>query len=105
MSILEITSNNFQKEIENSNELILIEFYGTYCAPCKLLENEIKQLDLSNIKICKINIDNELNLALKYGVMSVPSLIFINKNNILEKHNGFLKKDEILKKINSLQNK
>ena len=103
MDIIEITSNNFKNEIENNSQFIILEFYGTYCAPCKQLENEIKQLDFSNIKIGKINIDNELDLALKYGIMSVPSLVFINNNNVLESHSGFLTKDEIAKKINSLQ--
>lgn len=100
MNLIEVNSNNFDIEVEKSNEFILLDFYGTYCTPCKQLEQELKHLSLENIKICKINIDNELNLAIKYGIMSVPSLVLLKENKVLNKINGFITKDELIKKLN-----
>lgn len=85
---MEITKNNFQEEVINHKGLVLVDFYADWCAPCMMLKQSLIEIEKSkNIKICKINVDNEPELALKFGVSSIPHVIFY-KNGI--KYNGFL---------------
>ncbi len=76
--ILEITKNNFENEVLNSDRKVLVDFWATWCNPCRLMHPVLESLDKEandSIKIGKINIDNDVELATKYGVMSIPTFI------------------------------
>lgn len=83
--ILEITKNNFEKEVLNSDKKVLVDFWATWCNPCKLMHPVLENLDKEddeNIKIGKINIDNDVELAAKYGVMSIPTFILFENGEV-----------------------
>lgn len=107
MSVLKIDNQNFKKEVEEYTGLQLLEFYGEYCIPCKELEyilNEI-DLELKTIKISKISLEESMELALKFNITSIPTLVFLKENKLLKKVTGNIlqNKSKIIQLINSFK--
>ncbi len=95
-------------EKENFDELIgdgfhLVDFYAEWCGPCKMLGPILEELE--NIDIIKVNVDEHEDLARKYGVMSIPTIIFFKDGEILEQEVGFKSKEELEEMINNLNKK
>lgn len=101
-----ITKNNFDTEITNSNKPIILDVYATWCGPCQQMVPIIDELEQeygSKYKFAKLNVDESRELAIKYGVTSIPTFIFINeKNEIKGKETGYMSKDDLLGKITAL---
>ena len=100
---MEINKNSFEKEVINEKGLVLVDFYADWCAPCMMLKQSLQEIEKSHkIKICKINVDNEPELAVKFGVSSIPHVIFYKDG---KKYDGFLgyhtteEIEKIIKKI------
>lgn len=96
--------SNVKEEILNSNLPVLIDFYADWCGPCKALMPtilEIAEEYKDKIKVIKVNVDNEGELASEYGVMSIPTLVFIKNKEVVNKLIGFKSKEEILQMINN----
>lgn len=105
MSETNLNSNNFNEEITNTDKLVLIDFFATWCGPCKMLSPIIEEIsnEYSNsIKVCKANVDENQDLALKYNIMSVPTLIFLKNGEIVKSSVGFCTKSELDNIINEL---
>jgi len=102
MALLHLTDTNFKKEVLESNLPVLVDFWAPWCGPCKtiapLLEELAKDFD-SRIKIGKLNVEESPKTASHYGVMSVPTLIFVKKGKIIEQLVGALSKADLKKKI------
>lgn len=101
MKIVEVNNNNFEKEVLNSKETVLVDFNADWCGPCRLLKPSLEELanEKDNVKIVSINIDDEYELAEQYGVQSIPCLVLF-KNGKEEKRNvGLISKDEIISLI------
>ena len=97
MEIIHLDNNeDFDKYINNK---ILVDFYADWCGPCKMLSEVINNID-SNIKCLKVNVDDYRDLAVKYGVMSIPTIIIFDKGNEINKNIGFLSEEELKKFIN-----
>jgi len=79
VEILEVTTESFEKEVLESDKKVLIDFYADWCNPCKMLAPTIDEIasENENIKIVRINIDNEADLAVRYGIVSIPTLVVI----------------------------
>ena len=92
--------NDFERTI--SEGIVLVDFYASWCGPCRMLGPVIEDLqrDLSDLKIIKIDVDENQDLAMKYSVMSIPTLILFKDGNVIDKHQGFLPKEEIIEWIN-----
>ena len=78
MSALEITKENFQKEVLESEKPVLIDFWATWCGPCQLQGPELEKFEAeygAQVKVAKINVDEEPELAAKFGVASIPTLV------------------------------
>lgn len=101
MKIVEVNNNNFEKEVLNSKETVLVDFNADWCGPCRMLRPSLEELSNENdkVKIVSINIDDEYELAEQYGVQSIPCLVLF-KNGKEEKRNvGLISKDEIINLI------
>ena len=99
MTALNITTNNFNAEIMNSDKPVLIDFFATWCGPCKMVSPIVDQIAEENadIKVCKINIDEQSELASAFGVMSIPSLVALKDGKEITRTVGAVPKSNILK--------
>lgn len=101
MKVLEVNNENFEKEVLESEKPVLIDFFADWCGPCKMLSPIVEQIAEENdqIKVVKINIDNEQELAVKYGIMSIPTLVVIKNGQESSRSVGLISKEEILELI------
>ena len=98
MEILKVTSENFESEVLNSEKVVLVDFYADWCGPCKMLSPIVEKVaeENSDIKVVKINVDNAQDLAMKYQVMSIPTLVVIKNGKEINRHVGLIDKEEII---------
>ncbi len=91
--IKELETENFNNEIEKN--LVLVDFYATWCGPCKMMHPVIEEISKNNesLKILKVNVDNHDDLAREYMVMSIPTLMLFKDGKLVEKNIGFTPKD------------
>jgi thioredoxin 1 len=102
MSTAIINKSNFEDEVINSKLPVLVDFFATWCGPCKMLAPTIEEVEAENadnVKFCKIDIDEDAELAMKYGIMSVPTLMLFKGGEPVKKSIGVISKDELLELI------
>ena len=101
MEVLEVTSKNFEQEVLKSEKTVLIDFYADWCGPCKMLSPIVEQVAQENkdIKVVKINIDQEQDIAIKYEIMSIPTLVVIKNGNETNRSVGLIGKSDILELV------
>ncbi len=97
MSVLKITEENFEEEIINFPKISLVDFYADWCGPCKMQSPVIDKIaeEREDIKVGKINVDENQYLAEKYGVMSIPTLFIIKNGEIVKQFVGLTPKSQI----------
>lgn len=97
MSILEVTNENFEEEVLNSEKTVLVDFYADWCGPCKMMAPVVEKIASENadIKVRKINIDNEEELAIKYRVVSIPTFLVIKNGEEVNRIVGAVDKAEL----------
>ena len=102
MNIVELNNNNFEQEVLKSQIPVLIDFWSTWCGPCRMMAPVVdaiaKEKD-GEVKVCKVNIDENQALAEKYGVMSIPTFVIIKNGNETGRTIGVQSKEEIMKLI------
>ncbi len=98
MSVINITRNNFQNEIINSDKPVLLDFWAPWCGPCRMVGPILEEIagERSDIKIGKINVDEQPELASQFRVMSIPTLIVIKDGKIVNQSMGAKPKNTIL---------
>ncbi len=96
-NVLEVTSENFEKEVLESEKTVLIDFYAEWCGPCKRLSPIVEEVaaEETEVKFVKMNIDNCEDIAIEYQVMSIPTLVVIKDGKEVERSVGLIDKDKI----------
>ena len=98
MSVLKITSENYEEEVLKSDKPVLIDFYADWCGPCRMMSpiiDEIAKEKADSIKVGKINVDENQDLAMEYGVMSIPTIMIIKNGKVENTFVGVRDKNEI----------
>ena len=98
MKEVTITINNFEEEVLKSDKPVLVDFWASWCGPCKMLAPTIAEIAEENddIKVGKINVDDEPALARKFMIMSIPTLLVFKNGQIVNKGIGLMPKDSVL---------
>lgn len=95
--VIKVNSENFETEVLKSEKTVLIDFYADWCGPCKMLSPIVEQVasENNNIKVVKINIDDEQDLAVNYGIMSIPTLVVIKNGQEVNRTVGVIPESEV----------
>ena len=99
MNVKNITTENFAEEVLNSNVPVLVDFWATWCTPCKMMAPVIEKIGEEvgdRVKVCKINIDENSEIAEHYSVMSIPTFLVFQNGNIVGRSVGVQDKNEIM---------
>ena len=98
MNVIDVNEKNFEEEVLKSKKKVLVDFNADWCGPCRMLRPVIEQLsDNEDYKFVSINIDDEENLASKYGVMSIPCLVVFENGKEVKRSVGLIPKNEVEK--------
>ena len=98
MATVHLTKETFEQEVLNSDIQVLVDFWEEWCGPCKMIAPIVDEIanEVEDVKICKVNVDEQPELARKYFVMSIPTIIVFKDGKPAKRHVGALPKEEIL---------
>ncbi|MDE6475112.1 MAG: thioredoxin [Clostridia bacterium] len=101
MKVMELTKDNFDAEVVNSDKIVLIDFWASWCMPCRMLSPIVDEVAEENpqIKVCKVNVDKEGELAAAFQVSSIPMLVVIKDKKVIQTSVGVVSKEKILQMI------
>ena len=102
MAAMILNESNFEQEVLNSDLPVLVDFWASWCGPCKMLSPVIEQIseEAEGFKVGSVNVDEEMDLASKYGISSIPCLIVFKNGEEAARSAGVIPKDQILDLIN-----
>ena len=103
MKVIAVNNQNFEKEVLKSDKPVLVDFYADWCGPCKMLSPVVEEIanKNDNIKVVKLNVDEAQDIAIEYGVMSIPTLVIIKNGVETNRSVGVMSEDEIMQLINN----
>ena len=101
MSVIDVKTADFEAEVLKSDKTVLVDFWAVWCGPCRMLSPVVDQVAEENpdIKVCKVNVDEEQQLAIKYGVMSIPTHLVFKGGELVNQSVGVIPKEEVLNLI------
>jgi thioredoxin 1 len=98
---ISVTEQNFEKEVVQESKPVIVDVFATWCGPCQQMEPIIDELEkeMSDYKFAKINVDEARDLSIKYGVISVPTFLFMKNGEVKGKETGYMSKEVLKEKI------
>ncbi|MGN0242345.1 MAG: thioredoxin [Candidatus Weimeria sp.] len=103
MAVLKFTSDNFDSEVLKSDKPVLVDMWATWCAPCRMQGPIVEKLadELTDVKIGKLDVDENSDIAEKYNVMSIPTLLVFKGGEVVQKAVGVHSREQLIDMINS----
>ena len=99
MAVINVTKDNFEEKVVNAQGKVLLDFWATWCGPCRMVAPIVEEIAAENadLTVGKVNVDEEMELAVKFGIVSIPTLIVLEKGKVVNKAVGYAPKAELLK--------
>ena len=101
MEIIHVTKETFEQEVLQSQETVLLDFWANWCGPCRMIAPTLDEIaqEREDIKVCKVDVDADPELAIRYGIASIPTLLVFEKGQIKNKSLGVRSKAQILEML------
>ncbi len=101
MSVIHVTNESFEKEVLKATQPVLLDFWASWCGPCRMVAPILDEIaaERSDIKVCKVNVDEEAALAAQFGVMSIPTLVVMKEGKVVNQSVGARPKEQILQML------
>lgn len=98
MSIIHVTSENYAREVLESDKTVLLDFFAVWCGPCRMVAPILEEIaeEREDVKVCKIDVDQAMDLAAQFRVVSIPTLVVLRDGKVISQSVGAMPKAEIL---------
>lgn len=96
--VLDVTRDNFDDEVINFDGRVLVDFWAEWCGPCTMLMPVVEEVseEIDDVKFCKVNCDVARDIALEFGIMTIPHLLLFENGELINKSVGYIEKDELI---------
>ena len=99
MAVITVTKDNFEEKVLKAEGKVMLDFWATWCGPCRMIAPIVEEIaaETPGLTLGKVNVDEEMELAVKFGVVSIPTLVVLEKGEVVNKSVGYAPKAELLK--------